>query len=138
MLINIKKVNQKAIIPTQGSQYGAGYDLYACTETMTVIPPHQTVKLRTGLAIELPHGYFGAVVGRKGLSNRQGLRVCQGMSVIDEDYRGEIVVDLHNDTDIPQTINPMERVALLIVMPYMPLEFNEVEELSKTKRGNAD
>lgn len=138
MLINIKKINPKAIIPTHGSQYSAGYELYACTETMTVIPPHQTVRLRTGLAIELPHGYFGAVVGIKGLASRQGLRVCQGLDIVDEDYRGELVVDLHNDTDMPKTINPMERVALLVVMPYMPLDFNEVDKLSETLRGSAD
>ena len=101
---------------------------------LTVIPPHQEVKIKTGLAIELPHGYFGGIVARDGLATKQGLRIRQGMAIIDEDYRGEIVVSLHNDTDIPQTINPMEHVAQLIVMPYLPLDFYEVDELSKTRR----
>lgn len=117
MIIKIKKINDKAIIPTKNSKYAASYDLYACTKTMTVIPPHQEVKLRTGLAIELPHGYFGGITARDVLATRQGLRIRQGMAIIDEDYRGEIVVSLHNDTEVPQTINPMEHVAQLVVMP---------------------
>lgn len=134
MIIKIKKINDKAIIPTKNSKYAASYDLYACTMALTVIPPHQEVKIKTGLAIELPHGYFGGIVARDGLATKQGLRIRQGMAIIDEDYRGEIVVSLHNDTDIPQTINPMEHVAQLIVMPYLPLDFYEVDELSKTRR----
>ena len=134
MIIKIKKINDKAIIPTKNSKYAASYDLYACTMALTVIPSHQEVKIKTGLAIELPHGYFGGIVARDGLATKQGLRIRQGMAIIDEDYRGEIVVSLHNDTDIPQTINPMEHVAQLIVMPYLPLDFYEVDELSKTRR----
>ena len=137
MIIHINKVNDKAIIPTKRSKYAASYDLYACTTTMTVIPPHQTVKLRTGLAIELPHGYFAGIVARDGLATTQGLSICQGMAIIDEDYRGEIAVSLHNDSDIPKTINPMEHVAQMIVMPYLPLDFVEVDKLTKTERRDA-
>lgn len=136
MKINIKKLNENAIIPTRGSEYAAGYDLYACTSSSIVIMPHNTVKIGTGLAIELPHGYFGAIFARSGLATKQGLRPSNCVGVCDEDYRGEYVVALHNDTDEPQTINPMERIAQLVVMPYLPVEFNEVNELSETKRGD--
>lgn len=136
MKINIKKLNENAIIPTRGSEGAAGVDLYACTSSSIVIMPHNTVKIGTGLAIELPHGYFGAIFARSGLATKQGLRPSNCVGVCDEDYRGEYVVALHNDTDEPQTINPMERIAQLVVMPYLPVEFNEVNELSDTERGD--
>lgn len=136
MNIKIKKLNKKAIIPTRGSDGAAGMDLYACTDTMTVIAPHQTVKIGTGLAVELPHGYFGAVFARSGLATNNGLRPSNCVGVCDEDYRGEYIVALHNDTDIPQMINPMERIAQLVIVPYLPIEFEETDELSETIRGD--
>lgn len=136
MNIKIKKLNKNAIIPTKGSNDAAGVDLYACTDTMIVIAPHQTVKVGTGLAMELPHGYFGAIYARSGLATKQGLRPANCVGVIDEDYRGEFIVALHNDTDMPQMINPMERIAQLVVMPYLSVSFNEVDDLSETERGN--
>ena len=136
MKINIKKLNENLIIPTRGSEGAAGVDLYACTSSSIVIMPHNTVKIGTGLAIELPYGYFGAIFARSGLATKQGLRPSNCVGVCDEDYRGEYVVALHNDTDEPQTINPMERIAQLVVMPYLPVEFNEVNELSDTERGD--
>lgn len=136
MNINIKKLKQNAIIPTRGSEYSAGMDLYACIDSPVVIMPHQTVKIGTGLSIELPHGYFGGIFARSGLATNQGLRPANCCGVIDEDYRGEYIVALHNDTDIPRTINPMERIAQLVVMPYLSIEFTEVDELSNTKRGD--
>ena len=136
MNIKIKKLNKNAIIPTRGSEYAAGMDLYACIDTPIIITPHQTVKIGTGLSIELPHGYFGAIFARSGLATKQGLRPANCTGVADSDYRGEYIVALHNDTDIPQTINSMERIAQLIVMPYLPIEFEEVNELSETKRGS--
>ncbi len=135
MNVKIKKINKNAIIPTKGSDYSAGYDLYACTDTMIVISPHQTVKVGTGLSMELPHGYFGAIYARSGLATKQGLRPANCVGVVDEDYRGEFIVALHNDTDIPQMINPMERIAQLVVMPYLSVSFNEVDDLSETERG---
>lgn len=135
MNVNIKKLKPNAIIPTRGSEYAAGMDLYACIDRPVVITPHQTVKIGTGLAIELPHGYFGGVVARSGLATKHGIRVCQGFAVIDSDYRGEWFVPLHNDTDVPYMLNPMERVAQLVVTPYLPVEFTEVDELSRTERG---
>ena len=134
--VNIKKLNDKAIIPTRGSEYAAGYDLYACIDAPIIIMPHQTVKIGTGLAIEIPHGYFGAIFARSGLATKQGVRPSNCVGVCDEDYRGEYIVALHNDTDEPQKINTMERIAQLVVMPYLPVEFNEVDELSDTDRGD--
>lgn len=135
MKIKIKKLNKNAIIPKRGSDYAAGMDLYACTSTPIIIAPHQTVKVGTGLAIELPHGYFGAIFARSGLATKHGIRPANCTAVIDEDYRGEWVVPLHNDTDVPQTINPMERVAQLVAISYLPMDFIEVNELSDTARG---
>lgn len=136
MDIKVKKLKENAIIPTRGSKYAAGMDLYACVDTQTVITPHQTVKIGTGLAIELPDGYFGAIFARSGLATNQGLRPANAVGVVDSDYRGEYIVALHNDTDTPQIINPMERIAQLVVIPYLPVEFTEVDELSDTERGD--
>lgn len=136
MIINIKKLNPNAIIPTRGSEYAAGYDLYACSEIAIDIAPHSTVKVGTGLAIEIPHGYFGAIFARSGLATKRGLRPANCVGVCDEDYRGEYIVALHNDTDELMSIEPHERIAQLIVMPYLSVEFNEVSELSDTERGS--
>lgn len=134
-IVNVKKLNSNAIIPTKGSDKAAGMDLYACTSSPIIIAPHQTVKVGTGLAMELPDGYFGAIFARSGLATKQGLRPSNCVGVIDEDYRGEFIVALHNDTDEPQMINPMERIAQLVLVPYLSFSFNEVDELSETKRG---
>lgn len=134
--IKIKKLNKNAIIPARGSEKAAGYDLYACTETKIIIAPHNTVKVGTGLAIEIPDGYFGAIFARSGLATKNGLRPSNCVGVCDSDYRGEYIIALHNDTDIPQVINPMERIAQLVVMPFLEVEFEEVNELDDTKRGD--
>lgn len=136
MEVKVKVLNDKAKIPTHGSEYAAGMDLYACIDTPIVIAPHHTIKIGTGLAIELPENTFGGVVARSGLATKNGIRVCQGLAVIDSDYRGEWIVPLHNDTDTPQIINPMERIAQLVVIPYLSVEFKEVDELSDTERGD--
>lgn len=135
MNINIKKLKETAIIPTRGSEYAAGYDLYACITSPVIITPHSTVKIGTGLAMEIPHGYFGAIFARSGLATNQGLRPANCTAVIDSDYRGEWIIPLHNDTDVPQTIIPAERVAQMIVMPYLSVEFEETDKLSETNRG---
>lgn len=136
MDIKVKKLKENAIIPTRGSKYAAGMDLYACVEEPVTISSHSTVKIGTGLAMELPDGYFGAIFARSGLATNQGLRLANCVAVIDEDYRGEWIIPLHNDTDTPQIINPMERIAQLVVMPYLPVEFTEVDELPDTERGD--
>lgn len=135
MKIKIKKLNKNAIVPTRGSSSAAGYDLYACIESPIIITPHSTVKVGTGIAIELPEEYFGAIFARSGLTTKNGLRPANCVGVCDADYRNEYIIALHNDTDIPQTINPMERVAQLVIMPFLPVEFEEVDELSTTERG---
>lgn len=135
MEIKIKKVNENAIIPTRTHCTDAGADLYACVKSPVIIAPHQTVKIGTGVAMELPEGYFGAVFARSGLATKNGLRPANAVGVCDSSYRGEYIVALHNDTDIPQTIQPLERIAQLVVMPYLPVEFMDVNELDDTERG---
>jgi len=135
MKIEIKKLNENAVIPTRGSEQAAGYDLYAATTDVITIKPHETVKIGTGLAIAVPDGYFGAIFARSGLAAKQGLRPANCVGVADSDYRGEYIVALHNDTDEERTIEPKERIAQLVVMPYLAVEFDEVDELSETARG---
>ncbi len=136
MKIEIKKLNENAVIPTRGSEQAAGYDLYAATDEPITIQPHETVKVGTGLAIAVPDGYFGAIFARSGLAAKQGLRPANCVGVADSDYRGEYIVALHNDTDFERTIAPKERIAQLVVMPYLAVEFEEKDELSETQRGS--
>lgn len=136
MNIKIKKLNENAIIPTRGSEYAAGVDLYACIDKPIEIQPHETVKIGTGLAMELPTGYFGAIFARSGLSTKQGLRPANCVGCCDSDYRGDYIVPLHNDTNITQTVIPNERIAQLVIMPYLPVDFTEVDELTETERGD--
>lgn len=135
MKINIKKLNENATIPTRGSSQAAGYDLYSCIDEPVYIEPHKTVKIGTGLSIEIPDGYFGGIFARSGLATKKGLRPSNCVGVCDSDYRGEYIVAIHNDTDEMMSIEPNERIAQLIVVPYLPVEFNEVDELSETERG---
>lgn len=136
MNIKIKKLNENAIIPTRGSEYAAGVDLYACIDKPIEIQPHETVKIGTGLAMELPDGYFGAMFARSGLATKQGLRPANCVGCCDSDYRGDYIVPLHNDTDFPQIVTPGERIAQLVIMPYLPVEFVEVDKLTDTERGS--
>jgi dUTP pyrophosphatase len=134
--IKIKKINNKAIIPTKGSEYAAGMDLYACVEEDITIKPHETVKIGTGLSIEIPNGYFGGIVARSGLATKNGLAPANKLGVCDSDYRGEYIVALYNHSDETQTIKPNERIAQLVVIPYLMFDFVEVDELSNTARGD--
>lgn len=135
MQINIKKLKENATIPTSGSKYAAGYDLYACIDEPITIRPHETAKIGTGLAMEIPEGYFGGIFARSGLATKQGLRPANCCGVADSDYRGEYIVALHNDSNEERIVEPNERIAQLIVMPFLPIEFNEVNELTDTDRG---
>lgn len=137
MNIKIKKLKTNAIIPTKGSEYAAGVDLYACLEKAVIIPAHSTEKIGTGLSVELPDGYFGAIFARSGLSTKEGLRPANCVGCCDSDYRGEYIVALHNDTDEPKIIMPNQRIAQLVIIPYLPVEFEEVNELSETNRGES-
>lgn len=135
MKIEIKKLTETAKLPTRGSDRAAGYDLYADIQESVLIKPHTTAKIGTGLAVAIPEGYFGAIFARSGLATKQGLRPANCVGVCDEDYRGEYIVALHNDTDMNRIIEPCDRIAQLVVLPYLPVEFEEVTELSETERG---
>ena len=136
MNIKIKKLSNKATIPTRGSDQAAGYDLYAANTEMITIEPHKTVKVPTDLALEIPEGYFGGIFARSGLATKSGLAPANKVGVVDSDYRGNVIVALHNDTDMPRVIDIKERIAQLVVMPYLNVEFDEVEELDNTERGD--
>ena len=135
MKIQIKKLNENATIPTRGSDRAAGYDLYACLENEVVIGAGETVKIGTGLSIAVPEGYFGAIFARSGLAAKEGLRPANCVGVADSDYRGEYIVALHNDSAISRVVTPGERIAQLVVMPYLSVEFEEVDSLDETERG---
>lgn len=137
MTTNIKfvKLSENAHVPTRGSKYAAGYDLAAAINSNVTIFPHQTIKIPTGLAIELPENTFGAIYARSGIASKEGLRPANCTGVIDRDYRGEIIVALHNDSDTARIVEPGERIAQLVVQPYVSVEFEEVASLSSTDRG---
>ena len=136
MEVRIKKLNDNATIPTRGSDYAAGYDLYACIDEEMYIPSGKTKKIGTGIAMEIPHGYFGAIYARSGLATKRGLRLANAVGVIDEDYRGNIIVPLFNDSNFGETIKPGERIAQLIIQKYEELDFLESEELGDTERSS--
>lgn len=135
MEIGIKKLTETAQIPMRGSDYAAGYDLYADIQEKLCVTPHNSVKIPTGLALEIPEGYFGAVYARSGLACKESLRPANCVGVIDADYRGPVMVVLHNDSDQTREIIPGERVAQLVIMPFLPVLFKEVDDLSQTTRG---
>ena len=135
MKIEVKKLRPDAQLPTAGSQYAAGYDLYACMDAPVVIAPHATEKIGTGLAVAVPEGWFGAVFARSGLAAKQSLRPANCVGVCDSDYRGEYIVALHNDGELPRTVAPGDRIAQLVILPCAQAEFEAVAELSATERG---
>lgn len=139
MDIKVKKLNEKAILPTRGSEYAAGYDLYALINNekgRIEIQPHSTVKIETGLAFELPENTFAAIFARSGLATKQGLRPANCVGVCDCDYRGQYIVALHNDSDELRVVENEERIAQMILMPYINMNFIETDKLSDTVRGN--
>lgn len=135
MKIQVKKLRANATLPTRGSAYAAGYDLYACLDGEVVIGAGETVKVGTGLSIAVPEGYFGAIFARSGLAAKEGLRPANCVGVADSDYRGEYIVALHNDSAVSRTVTPGERIAQLVVMPFLSVEFEEAASLDETKRG---
>lgn len=135
MEIKIRRLTKTAKIPTRGSAFAAGYDIYADISQPLHVQPGQIVKIPTGIMMEIPHGYFGAVYARSGLAVREGLRPANCTGIIDEDYRGEWMIILRNDSNEQRTIEPGERVAQLIIQKYYPVEFAETDALSETERG---
>ncbi len=135
MKVEIKRLTETAVLPVRGSVQAAGYDLCADISEALVIAPNETAKVATGLSFALPEGYFGGIYARSGLATKRGLRPANCTGVIDSDYRGPVIVALHNDSTEPQTIEPGERIAQLIVQPYLAMTFEEVESLDDTERG---
>ena len=135
MNINIFIMTDSAKLPERGSVSAAGYDLFADVAEDVTIAPHETKMIGTGLAMEIPEGYFGGIFARSGLSAKEGLRPANCVGVVDSDYRGEIKVALHNDGEQARVITPAEKIAQLVVVPFLSVDFNEVSNLSDTARG---
>ena len=135
MKVNIKKLNENAKMPTYGSEYAAGADLYAATDCDTVILPNETKLIGTGLSIEVPEGYGAFIYARSGLASKRGLAPANKVGVVDADYRGEVMVALHNHSTEAQTVLAGERIAQMVIAPFLKAEFCEVDSLSDTVRG---
>lgn len=134
--VNFEKINENATEPTRGSDGAAGYDLYACEEDpIVVFMPGETRTVHTGIKVAIPHGYFGAIFARSGLACKHGLRPANCVGVIDEDYRGEIMVCLRNDSNQSQGMSGKERIAQIVFIPYGTVTFNQVSSLDETARG---
>lgn len=133
--MNIKKLNEKATVPTYGSAFAAGADLYACEENAVTVAPGETRLIHTGIAMAIPEGYVGLVYARSGLASKRGLAPANKVGVIDSDYRGEVMVALHNHGSVPQTVESGERIAQIVFTPYVAAEFNVTDELDDTVRG---
>lgn len=136
MTVKIKKLDDRAVIPAYGSEYSAGADLYAVCDGEVAIHPHETVLIHTGLSIEIPHGYAGLIYARSGLASKKGLAPANKVGVVDSDYRGEVMVALHNHGSATQTITSGERIAQLVVTPFLKVDFTLSDCLSDTKRGS--
>lgn len=134
--VKVKKLREEAKLPYHGSEMAAGYDLSACIDKDIIIRPGETVKIGTGLAMACPPGYYGNIVSRSGMGIKRGLRIAQGTGTVDLDYTGEWIVALHNDSDEEQAIHPGDRIAQVVFLPYLPVHFDEVEELEVTERGD--
>lgn len=133
--LKVKKLLPQAKLPVYGSDFAAGADLYALCEHSVRIGPQETAIVHTGLAVEIPEGYVGLIFARSGLATKKGLAPANKVGVIDSDYRGELRVALHNHSKYEQSIEPYERVAQFVIMPYVAAQFTETEELSDTVRG---
>ena len=133
--VSVKKVRPDAKLPTYGSVNAAGADLYACLEGEVSIAPGATCMVPTGLAMAIPVGFVGLIYARGGLSVKQGLAPANKVGVIDADYRGEILVALYNQSSETRTVAPGDRIAQMVIAPYLTAEFSEAEDLSETQRG---
>lgn len=134
--IRVKRLCREAILPTYGSKYAAGADLYACLEAPVTVQPGETFWVSTGISLEIPQGYAGLIYARSSMGAKRGLAPANKVGVIDSDYRGEVRVVLLNHSKEPQTIAPGERVAQLVITPVFTPGFEEVQELNDTERGS--
>ena len=133
--IRVKKIKPDAVLPTYGSEFSAGADLYACMEKDILIAPGETVFSPTGLAMEIPAGFAGLIYARSGLASKRGLAPANKVGVIDSDYRGEIIVSLFNHSSREVMLAPGERIAQLVITPVLAPKFCEADSLSETCRG---
>ena len=133
--IRVKKVHPNATIPTYGSAEAAGADLYACLEEAVVIQPGEVFWVPTGIALEVPKGCAGLIYARSSLGTKRGLAPANKVGVIDSDYRGECMVALHNHTDEERVVEGGERIAQLVIVPYLACDFTVVDTLDETVRG---
>lgn len=129
MQLKVKKLSEVSKLPTRGSKYAAGWDLYSTQDE--IIAPHDTAKIDTGVAIALPEGYFGAIYARSGLATKSGLRPANCVGVVDSDYRGPVIVALHNDSVEPREIKAGDRIAQLVVQQFVDIELEEVSDLDQ-------
>lgn len=134
--IKIKLLNENAVLPTYGTEYSAGADLYAAINESIEVKPGETKIIPTGLSMEIPVGYGGFVYARSGLSIKSGLAPANKVGVIDSDYRGEIMVALHNHSNEIRIVETKERVAQMVIAPFLKVNYVEVNELDDTQRGS--
>ncbi|MBR2861259.1 MAG: dUTP diphosphatase [Clostridia bacterium] len=135
MKLQVKKLNEKAIIPTYGTEFSAGADLYALEDSSVTIGPNETKFIHTGICLAIPSGYVGLIYARSGLACKKDLAPANKVGVIDSDYRGEIIVALHNHGGEERIIESGERIAQLVITPYITAEFELAQELDETARG---
>lgn len=135
MKLNVKKLDEKAILPTYGSACAAGADLYALSDGAIEIKSGETTLVHTGIAMQIPDGYVGLIYARSGLATKRGLAPANKVGVIDSDYRGEIMVALHNHCAVTQTVENGERIAQIVIAPYLTVDFCETDTLDETERG---
>ena len=135
MELKVKKMRDNAILPTRGSEKAAGVDLYACIDAPLPIYPDQLFMIPTGIACDFPEGYFGALAVRSSVGVKRHLRLGNQIGIVDEDYKGEIMLGIYNGGDTVQTIQPGERLAQMILLPYITYNIVETDTLSETDRG---
>ena len=133
--VRIKKLRENAVVPTYGSEFAAGADLYAAIEDAVTIAPAETKLIPTGIAMEIPVGYAGFIYARSGLASKKGLAPANKVGVVDADYRGEVMIALHNHGTAEQTIEMGERIAQMVIAPFITANFIESETLEDTVRG---
>ena len=129
------RLNERAKVPSYGSAAAAGADLYTDSEVPVTVAPGETVMVHTGIAVAIPEGHVGLIFARSGLATKRGLAPANKVGVIDADYRGELMISLHNHSREPQTIDAFERVAQLVIMPCVQVPYEEAKNLDETARG---
>ena len=134
-IVRYQKLDERAVTPTYGSAAAAGADLYAVMDEPLTLAPGETALVHTGLAVEIPDGFVGLVCARSGLATKRGLAPANKVGVIDADYRGEILVALHNHGTAPQTIDHGERIAQLVLVPFLTAAYEQADSLTDTVRG---